>query len=631
MRKWLGLAIICWLLGPTTVWAQTKPQPSLSQASYLLRQFQSRRSASASRRQESYLLVKFKERTSKGQVVPYSSAFRIGVGEDRYQEVWRVEPTNLRQIMEQLADHQAVRYALPEAVTYVYPLALKDKLDDKYLEFQWSLPQISLEEALNLLAGRNLTFAPVTIIIVDTGIWADHEDLAGLVTERIYCSRSGCQPETSDLIFDPHGTHVAGIAAALTNNQKGVASLNLQNKFRLVSIRVFDALGEASGIPSALEYILENYRQKKNVVVNYSLGSCFDNPNWTQAEKQQLEEFLAWQREMFDKMWQAGILSVSSAGNTGSEPDNKACFGVNNKSYPAAFNSVISVAALAPEGSKSPFSQYGDWVDLAAPGGDQERCLEMTGLTEEDVNYWENNCDQGRVESDRCNQIKEKLTRYLDCALVRGILSTIAPTSMNNYARNDYYSFQGTSQAAPLVAGLASLIWSLDPSLTNAQVRQILFDSAEAIPQTGNYWRYGRINAYQALQRVLATTTGTPPNSGTTATPTPTSTPSPTPTSAPAAGTKAPTATSKPTATAIPSPTPTPAFLGQCRSFCSRPTFVRGDANCDGQVDQRDYWIWLDQFDKSVYQWAELNQLADFDCNGQVDLSDFELWRRYGL
>ncbi len=115
--------------------------------------------------------------------------------------------------------------------------------------------------------------------------------------------------------------------------------------------------------------------------------------------------------------------------------------GDNWKSYPAGFENVISVSATDSNDNPAYFTQYGSWVDLASPG----------------VN----------------------------------ILSTLP--------NNQYTSWSGTSMATPYVAGLAGLILSKNPSLTNEQVRTVLRTGVD-IPNSDRYIGTGRVNVFKALQ-----------------------------------------------------------------------------------------------------------------------------------
>ncbi len=584
------------------------------------------------------LLLEFKSGVLKGEVVPSSSVVRTAVGEDRNKEIWLVRGEEARGLIAQLSNDARVKYVFQPDFFRVYPLALEDYLNDPLIPIQWGLEQTDFEPALNYLGQVQHSFSPVTLIVVDDGVWGEHEDLTGLISQRVSCDFYGCQ--TGDTATaGSHGTHVAGIAAALTNNTFGVASPNLQRAVEIISVRVFNLFEDgASGLLQAIDYIYNNYANRDRVVVNLSLGACYDSPDIPTDQRQELMQF---EQDQYNRLWDAGMLAVAAAGNSGLEPDGS-CYLANNKNYPAAYNNVVSVGSLDPEGSKSHFSQYGDWVDLTAPGGDQAPCESL--LTEEEVDRWlALGCSQQQEPNitPECAELNQKIDDYLICLLVRGIISTIPPTTENNYRVDDYDSFEGTSMAAPFVSGAASLVWSLKPSLTNTQVRQILFDTAERSAGAGSFWRYGKVNIAQAVRTAwegnLPTATPTPTGIPT-ATLAPTSTPVPTgiPTLSPTAKptpTLTPALVSTATPTLRPVPTTVPSGVvprDWCLQYCPGSTFVKGDANCDGQINDNDYQIWLNQFDREIYLPGRINGLSDFDCDGEITLSDFELWRRNG-
>jgi subtilisin family serine protease len=564
------------------------------------------------------LMVNFSPDELKGEVKLVNSAIRRGLGENRNQEIWLVEAEQSTEIIERLESSSQVKNVFDTQLFDWELVNLGNYFNDPYLDLQWGMDLVKLEPAAAELENWQGDFSKVTILVVDSGVWGEHEDFAGMVTERIFCDSTGCQ-EGDDSYFGEHGTHVAGIAGATVDNGKGVISLNLRNKFDLVSIRVFDSLGRSTGSVNALDYILNNYSDQSRVIINLSLGSCYDSPDISEAEKQEFIDFL---QTKFNQLWQAGMLPVAAAGNCGDEPDQATCYTTNSKFYPATLDNVVSVGSLGPEGEKSIFSQYGEWVDITAPGGDQIQCQNL--LTEEEVNEWINNCNYGAVDSARCEQLREKIEDYERCFLEKGILSLIPPIAANGYTENDYMAYNGTSQAAPLVSGMAGLLWSIDPSMSNHEVRQLIFDTAEEISHTGDYWKYGQVDIGQAVSQLLGENQ-------------PTEAPTPTPTDV-----IAPTATSGPSLTpsptiepsAIPIPTATPTLAPEkerCQQFCDQSSFIKGDADCNGEVNNIDYQIWLKQYDRDIYQKANLTELADFDCSGEVDLSDFELWRRNGV
>ena len=192
--------------------------------------------------------------------------------------------------------------------------------------------------------------------------------------------------------------------------------------------------------------------------------------------------------------WGKGVVIVAAAGNSA----NSTPF------YPAYLPNVIAVGATDENDNKASFSNYGSWVPVAAPG------------------------------------------------------TNILTTCVSTNGAECYWYTMGTSVAAPIVSGEAALLFANRPDLTNAQVRDLIKQSADPVAGTGTQWTYGRINAYKALQQSLLIITPTPIATPT-ATPTPTAMPTPTftPTPMPTA-TPTPTPTPTPKPTAIPTPTPTP-------------------------------------------------------------------------
>ncbi|MDP9387827.1 MAG: S8 family serine peptidase, partial [Actinomycetota bacterium] len=195
---------------------------------------------------------------------------------------------------------------------------------------QWNLTRVRAGEAWDVTRGR----ADVLVAVLDTGVDAGHPDLAGKVTQGGVYSVS---PTANDL--DGHGTHVAGIIAAATNNSRGVAGMGWDTK--VLSIKVLDdeGWGSSSGIAKGIH---EAVRAGADVI-NLSLGGDYSNL---------VAEAVASARS-------AGALVVAAAGNDGSEV----------KQYPAALDGVLAVAASDADDKLASFSNRGAaWVDIAAPG-----------------------------------------------------------------------------------------------------------------------------------------------------------------------------------------------------------------------------------------------------------------------
>jgi thermitase len=218
-----------------------------------------------------------------------------------------------------------VEYAEPDYVAYslITP-------DDKYFKNQWGMVKIQAPQAWDLTRG----LANIKIAICDTGIDRHHEDLAS----KVVLSRNLTSSPTVSDVFG-HGTHVAGIAAAITNNAQGVAGIGFNSSLMNIKVMGDDGTGYMSWIASGITYAADNGAK----VINLSLGSS--------APSATLENAVNY-------AWQKGVVVVAAAGNAGT----------NQSIYPAYYPNCISVAATDPNDAKANFSTYGTWVDVAAPG-----------------------------------------------------------------------------------------------------------------------------------------------------------------------------------------------------------------------------------------------------------------------
>ncbi|HEY3005082.1 MAG TPA: S8 family serine peptidase, partial [Kribbellaceae bacterium] len=175
----------------------------------------------------------------------------------------------------------------------------------------------------------------VVIAILDTGIDQDHPDLASKIVGNKNFTTS---PTVDDL--DGHGTHVAGSAAAVTNNGVGVAGTC--PNCRLLNVKVLDDTrsGTWDSVANGITYAADNGAK----VINLSLGGTVGSETV---------------RAAVDYAWSKGVVVVAAAGN----------FGNNALFYPAAYDNVIAVANTDRTDARYASSNYGaGWVDVAAPG-----------------------------------------------------------------------------------------------------------------------------------------------------------------------------------------------------------------------------------------------------------------------
>lgn len=355
------------------------------------------------------LLVKFRPGAPAAEVAAAHAAagaveeFRIPGIDVR---VVAVPASRAAQALAAYGRNPNVAYAEPDAIAVAFRTP-----NDPGFASQWGLGKIAAPQAWELQTG-----AEVRVAILDTGIDRDHADLAA----KIVAEKNFTRSRTTDDKYG-HGTHVAGIAAAVTDNGAGVAGTSWGAVLMNGKVLGDDGSGRYSWVASGLVWAADNGAR----VINLSLGGS--------SPSQALQDAV-------DYAWGRGAVVVAAAGNSGSSAP----------SYPAAYANAIAVAATDSQDAKASFSNYGDWVDLAAPGV--------------------------------------------------GIYSTL-PNHKNRIGQTNYGTLSGTSMAAPFVSGAAALVWSQLPTdSSNGDVRAKLEGTADRVAGTGTYWANGRLNAYRAVQ-----------------------------------------------------------------------------------------------------------------------------------
>jgi subtilisin family serine protease len=304
-------------------------------------------------------------------------------------QVIRVEPNTI------FTKQELVRKKLPN--------------DEFFKDYQWNLSQISALEGWRISEGRK----DLVIAVLDTGIDTQHQDLADKIVDGY-----NAIDDTSNVDDEHgHGTHVAGIASAITNNLSGIAGLSWQN--RIMPVKVLNHEGEGglyeviNGIYWATDHGAD--------VINLSLGD---------------EEHSDLLYEAVRYAYEHDVVLVAASGN-----DN-----VDVPMYPAAYPEVLAVAAVNHLNEKTSFSNYGDYIDVTAPG--------------------------------------EHIP--------------------GTFTNNQYVFMSGTSMAAPHVTGLVALIRSRYPDLSNQEVMDLIRQTADDLGEPGPdpYYGYGLINVYRALNHL---------------------------------------------------------------------------------------------------------------------------------
>jgi cell wall-associated protease len=214
--------------------------------------------------------------------------------------------------------------------------------DDTLRSRQWGMTRLEAETLWRRADGRATSRTPRAVVaVLDTGVDATHPDLRGNVLPGIDL----VDPGTSAADPNGHGTHVAGIVAAVAGNRRGV--VGLAPRAAVLPVRVLEADG--AGYSDVIAAGIVRAADRRPHVVNLSLGLTADDPAFRRA--------VAYAQRR-------GVLVVAAAGNWGCP------FLFRPTEYPAAYSGVVGVGSLDRSLTASGFSSCGSWVDVAAPGGD---------------------------------------------------------------------------------------------------------------------------------------------------------------------------------------------------------------------------------------------------------------------
>ncbi len=359
--------------------------------------------------------------------------------------------SDARPVMEQVLAEYSERIVCVEYDLVVYPSAYNPNDPFLLTGYLWGMTTINADDAWDVTRGDSGTL----VAVIDSGIrysgeggTPDHEDLAAntMHPPTHWPAENFDRWDNDNYPEDAfgHGSHVAGTIAAVGNNGEGV--IGVAPEVSIVPLRVFGP--SHTGCPQTLvtEAVVLADEAAQVDVINMSLGS---------------EAGIIYSLyNALDDAEESGILLVAAAGN-----DNTSA-----KQWPAALNEadydvmVLAVGATDRDDNRASYSNYGTWVDIAAPGGDYQ---------------------PGHEE-------------YM-----------IA--SCGFQTKSQYLWNQGTSMATPHVAGAAALLKSYAPTLTNAEIKAALVNSGPVLPsgQWGNNDLH-RLDVYEALSTVLKPTVSFP-------------------------------------------------------------------------------------------------------------------------
>ncbi len=289
---------------------------------------------------------------------------------------------------------------------------------------QWHLSTIQAPSAWNITTGS----ASAPIAIIDSGADPTHPDLASKLLPG-WNFLTGTSNTSDTGANGGHGTAISGAAAAATNNFTGVAGVSWANP--ILPLVVLDSSDYAlySDIASAMTYAADHGAR----IANVSIGGPTASSTLQSA---------------VDYAWSKGtVIFAAAMNNSGSTPY-----------YPAATNNVVSISATEPNDTFASFSNYGNWIDLSAPG------------------------------------------------------DSIVTTQLGG----GYGSWWGTSLATPIAATVGALALAENPKLSAAALVTLLEQNSDDLGTPGYdiYYGWGRVNAYKAVlaaKNSVSTGDTTPP------------------------------------------------------------------------------------------------------------------------
>jgi len=341
--------------------------------------------------------------------------------------------------------------------------------NDPFIQQQWALPKTNSFQAWSLVGNPSNT--PI-IAVIDTGVQWDHLDLVNNIWTNIgeipnnnidddnngYIDdvhgwdfvettspcypREDCSVEDNDPNdFHGHGTHVAGIAGAVTNNGIGIAG-TCANFCKIMVVRagfsnIYQGGGlETDDIAQSLVYSADNGAN----IISMSFGGL--NSNLMQ--------------NAIDYAYSQGSVLVAAAGNDGT---NDPLF-----SYPAAYPNVIAVGGSNQNDQRAwEYTNHGAWVDISAPGTLILSTVSPTSNFQ--IPPFTKTC----VSSTECYQL-----------------------------------LSGTSMSTPIVSGIIGLALAKSPTLSQNQILTLIHSSGDLMPPWNPLWPWGytgagRINAQKAI------------------------------------------------------------------------------------------------------------------------------------
>lgn len=350
---------------------------------------------------------------------------------------------------------RSVRYAERDGAVHAYFVP-----DDPSYPAQWNLEKINVAAAWDVDTREPLYGGDPSIVVavIDTGVayesYVDGSKTYGAAPDfsltHFVAGYDFVNDDTHPNDDNGHGTHVAATIAESTNNAVAASGIAFQTSVMPIKVLDHNGDGDTSDVVSAVNFAVDNGAD----VINLSLGSSTPS------------------QALFDAVQRArsaGVVVVAATGNESAE-------GIKPIAYPAAYDGVVAVTALARTDTRASYANTGTGVTLAAPGGDGSDYILQQTFSNLDV-----------------NNLPKDYTTF-------GVVG-----------------YQGTSQAAPHVSGAAALL--LAQGASPGAVKNLLQSTATDLGDSGydTTYGYGKLNIHAALMAFLNDTVA--PTSSSTSSP----------------------------------------------------------------------------------------------------------------
>ncbi|RBP07773.1 S8 family peptidase [Rossellomorea aquimaris] len=289
------------------------------------------------------VIVKFKDgvaESEKGNTLKKVNASAVKEKANKKKPFEVLKVGNVEATVKALSKNPNVEYVEPN-----YTFSATWTPNDYYYQgYQYGPQNTYTPSAWDLARGSS----GQEIAVLDTGVDYNHPDLDGKTLRGYDFVDNDYYP----MDLNGHGTHVAGTAAAETNNGTGVAGMAPNTK--ILAVRVLDANGSGSldDIAAGIRYAADQGAE----VLNLSLGCDCNTTTLKNA---------------VDYAWNKGSVVIAAAGNDG----------VSTTFEPASYPNAIAVGAVDSRDRKASFSNYGTWVDVTAPGVDIASTVPKNGYS----------------------------------------------------------------------------------------------------------------------------------------------------------------------------------------------------------------------------------------------------------